>query len=61
MTKEDFKKIILYKLDEINEEYDVIMKDSDKHSLTYINTVTSQRNSMRQVLEELLNEVEIWN
>lgn len=57
MTKEDFKRIINNKLDEINEEYNVIMKNSENEELDYISTVTAQHNSMRVVLEELLNEL----
>lgn len=51
------KKIIQDKLEEVTNEYNVILLNHSQ-DLEYINTCTHQYNAMRKVLEEVLEELE---
>lgn len=53
----NIKEIIISKLNKITEEYNCILKNH-KEDLDYINICSSQYNSMRTVLEEILDEIE---
>lgn len=53
----NIKEIIINKLNIITEEYNYLLKYY-KEDLDYINICSSQYNSMRTVLEEILKEIE---
>lgn len=60
MSKENFKELIVEKIDKITREYNNICINY-KNDLNYINICTYQYNSMKNILEELLNDIEIMS